>query len=45
MDNANQALVPIEHRLLLDYKIMNCVQGEDSKRVQLIYLWRGLTLM
>ena len=32
MGNADQALEAIEHRLLLDYGIMNCVQGEDSKR-------------
>ena len=45
MGNAKQALVPIDHRLLLDYRMLNYVQDVDSKWEQMIYLWWGLTLM
>ena len=38
MGNANQSLEPIEHRLLLDYRLLNGVQEEDSKWEQMIYL-------
>ena len=32
------------YRLQLDYKWSKCLQEEDSKWEQMIYLWRGLTL-
>ena len=38
MGNANQSLEPIDHRLLLDYRLLNGVQDEDSKLGQMIYL-------
>ena len=31
MVNSNQAQATIDHRLLLDYRIMNCAQDVDSK--------------
>ena len=38
MGNANQSLEPIDQRLLLDYRSLNCVQHVDSKWEQMIYL-------
>ena len=37
MGNANQSVEPIDHRLLLDYRSLNCVQDVDSKWEQMIY--------
>ena len=45
LGEANQTLVPIDHRLLLDYRMLNCIKDVDSKWEQMIYLWQGLTLM
>ena len=44
MGNSNQAQTTIDLRLLLDYRILNCVQDVDSKWEQMFYLWQGLTL-
>ena len=38
MGNSKQALVAIDPRLLLDYRVLNCVQYVDSKWEQMIYL-------
>ena len=37
MGNSNQALVAIDPRLFLDYRMLNCVQDVDSKREQMIF--------
>ena len=38
MGEANQAQATFDHRLLLNYRIMNSVQEENSKWEQMIYL-------
>ena len=36
MGNSNQAQAAIDHRLLLDYRNLNCAQDVDSKWEQMI---------
>ena len=38
MGNSSQAQATIDLRLLLDYRMLNCVQDVDSKWEQMIYL-------
>ena len=38
MGEASQAQATIDHRLLLDYRMQNCVQDVYSKWEQMIYL-------